>query len=222
MLLTKKDQTKIFLHPFFSALDVAKTSEIFDTYGCRVTDYAENEEILSPSSGEHAMGLILSGSATVTTKDPSKRALLRFLREGDLFGVSNLFTDEPFLTHVNADKKCRVFLLPREAVQALLASDPTFLSRYLEFLCNRICFLNRKIGYLTAGSAERRLALYLSSFEKTEVCLEDSLSSLSELLDVGRASLYRAFDRLTADGYLIKEGRKIILLNPVAMLDAYQ
>jgi len=63
---------------------------------------------------------------------------------------------------------------------------------------------------------------YLSSFEKTEVCLEDSLSSLSELLDVGRASLYRAFDRLTADGYLIKEGRKIILLNPVAMLDAYQ
>ena len=222
MLLTEKDRTKIFQHPFFSGLDVEKTASIFESYACRVRSYDEGEEILSPTSGERTMGLILSGRAAVTTKDSTRRTLLRFLREGDLFGVSNLFSDEPFSTHIKAEKKCRVFLLPREAVRALLASDPVFLNRHLEFLCGRICFLNRKIGYLTAGSAERRLALYLSSFEKREIVLENSLSSLSDLLDVGRASLYRAFDRLIEDGYLQKEGRRIVLTNPEAMLNAYQ
>lgn len=222
MILTKSDREKIFLHPFFAALDAEKTSDFFDVYGCHVADYTDGEDILSPASKERTMGLILSGSAAVTTKDPSKRALLRFLHQGDLFGVSNLFTDEPFATHIKADKKCRVFLLPQKAVQALLVSEPAFLSHYLEFLCNRICFLNRKITYLTAGSAERRLALYLSSFQKTEISLEESLSSLSDLLDVGRASLYRAFDRLTADGYIRKDGRRITLLKKDAMLSDYQ
>ena len=82
--------------------------------------------------------------------------------------------------------------------------------------------MNLKIGYLTAGSAERRLALYLYSLGKREFRLTDSISALSELLDIGRASLYRAFDRLREDGFLQKDGRNLCLLDPDAMLDAYK
>jgi CRP-like cAMP-binding protein len=222
MQLTEKERNKILDHPFFSGLDREETSRIIFSHGCRLCDYANGETILSPVSTEKSAGLILSGSATVTTTDTSKHALLRFLQAGDLFGVSNLFTDEPFATRIVADKHCRVFFLPREAILSLLSASPAFLSRYLEFLCNRVCFLNRKIGYLTAGSAERRLALYLSSYGSGEILLEESLSSLSDLLDVGRASLYRAFDRMTEDGFIKKEGRKITVLNSEAMLKAYQ
>ena len=94
--------------------------------------------------------------------------------------------------------------------------------QYLEFLSGRIRYLNLKIGYLTAGGAERRLALYLYSIGKREFRLTDSISALSELLDVGRASLYRAFERLREDGFLQKDGRNFILLNPEAMLNAYK
>ena len=86
-----------------------------------------------------------------------------------------------------------------------------FLYHYLDFLSGRIRFLNRKIGYLTAGSAERRLALYLASFQKQELVLKDSISSLSELLDIGRASLYRAFDALEEQGLIRREGRSILV-----------
>ena len=55
-----------------------------------------------------------------------------------------------------------------------------------------------------------------------EITLTVSLSDLSELLDVGRASLYRAFDRLTADGFLQKDGRTVRLIDREAMLRAYQ
>ena len=89
-------------------------------------------------------------------------------------------------------------------------------------MSGRICYLNHKIRYLTAGSAERRLALYLASFEKDIIELDASLSSLSELLDIGRASLYRAFDTLIADGYIEKNGRTIRLIAPDAMIKDYQ
>ena len=102
----------------------------------------------------------------------------------------------------------------------LLEQDKSFLYHYLGFLSGRICYLNRKIRYLTAGSAERRLALYLSSFQKDTVELDASLSSLSELLDIGRASLYRAFDSLQSDGIITRDGDRITVLSRDA-LDNY-
>jgi len=222
MLFSEKDIKKIWEHDFFKKVDRTSALTVFTEYGCSIESFEEGETILSPDSERRTVGLILAGSATVKTKDPTKNALLRFLREGDIFGVANLFTEDPFVSNICADKKCRVFLLPKEAVRALLLCDRAFLDRYLSFLCGRVCYLNKKIGYLTAGSAERRLALYLSSFESDEIVLDASLSSLSELLDVGRASLYRAFDRLSLDGYIRKDGRHITVLSKEAMLRAYQ
>ena len=222
MDLKEKDLNKIFAHPFFEGIDRANAIKCMQAHGCTVECFAEGEVIHSPSISEKRVGILLNGEAGVTTKDPSKNALLRFLRAGDLFGIANLFTDEPFVSVIRAEKKCRVFFLTERAIRALLESDRTFLYHYLEFLSGRICYLNRKIGYLTAGSAERRLALYLSSFDANEILLDASISSLSELLDVGRASLYRAFDRLVTDGYIQKDGRRIVILNSEAMLKAYQ
>ena len=222
MPLTEKEIQKICAHDFFSELDHAATVALFETHGCFIKSFSDGETILSPDSEERFMGLILCGNATVKTKDPSKNTLLRFLREGDVFGVSNLFSEEPFASNITAEKKCRVFLIPRDAIRALLLQDSAFLDRYLSFLCGRVCYLNKKIGYLTAGSAERRLALYLSSFDSKEILLDASLSALSELLNLGRASLYRAFDRLSLDGHIQKEGKKITVLNKDAMLKAYQ
>jgi hypothetical protein len=41
-------------------------------------------------------------------------------------------------------------------------------------------------------------------------------------LDIGRASLYRAFDTLIADGCIEKDGRTIRILDPEAITKNYQ
>ncbi|MBQ9785228.1 MAG: Crp/Fnr family transcriptional regulator [Clostridia bacterium] len=221
-MFSDQDISRIFGHAFLSGIDRENALSIWRTHACEITAFEDGDVIHSPDSSEKKVGLILDGRAVVTTKDPSKTALLRYLGVGDAFGVANLFNDEPYVSVIRAEKKCRVFFMNERAVRAMLESDRVFLYRYLTFLSGRVCYLNRKIGYLTAGSAERRLALYLCSFEKAEISLENSLSSLSELLDVGRASLYRAFDRLIADGHIQKDGRKILLLDPAALRSAYQ
>ena len=222
MTLTKKETEKIFNSPIFSGVDLARALEIFERRSCCAVDFEDGESILSQNETSHKAGIFLMGEAVATTADDSKNALLRFFKAGDFFGIANLFTNEDYVSSIRAKKKCRVFFFTEEAIRELLETDKTFLYNYLGFLSGRICYLNRKIRYLTAGSAERRLALYLSSFEKDTIELEASLSSLSELLDIGRASLYRAFDTLIADGYIEKDGRTIRLLAPDAMTKDYQ
>ena len=222
MTLTKKETDKIFSAPIFTGVDIPSALKIFKKHGCNTVDFEEDDTILSQSETAHKAGIFLLGEAVVTTKDDSKNALLRFFSAGDFFGIANLFTNEDYVSTIRAKKKCRVFFFTEEAIRELLETDKTFLYNYLGFLSGRICYLNHKIRYLTAGSAERRLALYLSSFESDTIELEASLSSLSELLDIGRASLYRAFDTLIADGYIKKDGRKIHILARNTMTKDYQ
>ena len=221
-MFSEKELKTILQHPLLLGINREQIVPILSGCSCVLRSFSDGETVHSPDSDQKLLGLILDGSATVCTKDPDKNTLLRFLERGDSFGVANLFTDEPFVSVIKAHKKCSVLLMTEDAVRALLECDKEFLYRYLAFLSGRVCFLNRKIGYLTAGSAERRLALYLSSFRKDEILLSVSFSVLSELLDVGRASLYRAFDRLSEDGYIQKDGRTIRILKSDLLGAAYQ
>lgn len=191
--------------------------------GAVVRTYADGA-VIDPTgdNGSKLLIVLAEGKAAVTTPNAGHNVLLRFLGTGDLFGIANLFSDEPSVSTVRASGGCTCLLIPEETVRALLDSDRDFRQNYIGYLSGRVRFLNRKIGYLTAGSAERRLAIYLAGLGQGEVTLTESLSSLSELLNLGRASLYRAFDRLSADGFLVKNGKHMLLPDPAAMLKHYQ
>lgn len=218
----EKYTKKLCSHPLFAGCNVEALSRILREYDASVKTVNTDEEILSPATTSRSVGMLLSGKAAVTTPDPSKVVLLRYLNEGDLFGIANLFTMQPYVSVIRAVGTCKLLCIPELAIRALLETDHTFMYAYLSFLSGRICFLNKKIGYLTAGSAERRLALYLLSLGQSPVTLPLSISALAEVLDVGRASLYRAFEHLTEDGFLKKEGRVFHLSDTEKMLNKYQ
>jgi CRP-like cAMP-binding protein len=221
ILLTEKDRKALLECDLFSECDPQMLLDVLESNGSVCRAYSNGAPIRSPEHTERGVGIILSGRASVTTPNEAHTALLRFLGRGETFGIANLFSNDPFISIIRADGECRVCHVTEGAIRRLLETDSGFLYRYLAFLSGRIRYLNRKIGFLTAGSAEQRLALYLASFGGDTVHLTDSISSLSELLDVGRASLYRAFDRLSEDGFIRKEGRSITLLDREGMQKAY-
>ncbi len=222
MHMTKKDLACITGNPLFASTDRERLLSILESPLCSLVSFSPEEQLLSPENETHSAGILLDGMAEVSTPDPTHTALLRFLRPGDWFGIANLFSEEPYISVIRAKKASRALLISEEAIRKLLEEDRGFLYSYLDFLSGRIRYLNRKIGFLTAGGTERRLALYLSSLGTDCIRLEESLASLSELLDIGRASLYRAFSRLETDGYIKKEGRTIHILSPEALIDAYR
>lgn len=186
------------------------------------------QKTLSPGNdlgefGEKHLGILLEGYADIQSADSGRSVVLRTMHAPSVFGAASLFCDSPLpLSNIPAKTVCRVLYVPLKDVNELLAKDEGFRTSYLAFLAGRVRFLNRKIQCFTAGSAERRLALWLLSEEEEIITLPSSLTTLSDMLDIGRASLYRALDKLENSGLISREGRNITLLSPDEILKKYQ
>ena len=167
-------------------------------------------------------GIMLKGRANVFSTDRDREVCLSVLDKGSLFGIAGIFNDsDDFISTIICKKACTVAFITLEAFVGLLDSNREFLLGYIRFLNNRISFLNRKIRQFTAGSAERKLAFFLdASSVENEIRLPYSISRIAEMLDVGRASLYRAIDALSENGIIEKDG-KVITIKDREKLRAY-
>ena len=185
----------------------------------QLIDISAGDVIFPDNRTNGCLCVLISGQAKVhaLSPDPAHAALLRTMEAGAVFGVHCIFNADLLpQSHIVAQKPCRVLLIPCALWEEILAAHAPTMANYVRFLTQRIHFLNQKIRYLTAGSAERRLALYLLSEilqENVPITLSISAVSLADLLDLGRASLYRAIDRLTEDGFLVRNGHEYTLLH---------
>lgn len=178
-------------------------------------------------AGFRSVGILLSGRGVIYSSDKGRQTLLRFISPGDAVGVAGLFADKAPETQILAcgDGKSEMFFVSREAFERLMneESDGKFRSNLIKFLSDRVSFLNSRIDCVTGGSAERRLALFIKNSPVSpngEISLGMSMTALARALDIGRASLYRAFDALQADGIISREGDLITILSRDA-LDNY-
>ena len=191
----------------------------------------ENGAILrSLSAGEHIgadgvplLIVLLEGRVKIFSADQEKNVILRSMEPGEVCGAASLFLESPSpISRIEASENSTVLLFDHPTVRELLAKDARFLDAYLAFLAGRVQFLNGKIRCYTAGSAERRLALWLASEQRATVCLPDSLTALADTLDIGRASLYRSLDKFEAEGLISRCGREITVMSQETLLRKYQ
>ncbi len=206
--------------PLFGQCERERLATACATYA-EILSLLPGESLCADSSQK--LGVLLEGAAQIYSADQGKSLLLRTLSQGDVFGAAGLFAkgDHP-LSRIEAGSPCRVLLFSAETVRSLLAQDSGFLDAYLSFLASRVQFLNRKIRCFTAGSAERRLALWLAAEESEHISLPSSLTALSDMLDIARASLYRALDKLEQEGLIARTGREITIPSREAILQKYQ
>lgn len=180
------------------------------------------DNILSPGMQGDALYVLCEGNAAAYSADSDKNVLLRTFSPYEMFGISNLFTNQPFATRIVAKTDCTVLMLPKAFMIYLIDHDSEVRYRYIAFLAQKTLYLNQKISCLTAGSAEQRLAYWLdANAEDDLVQLALPMSALCTMLDMGRASLYRAFDKLEQDGFIIREQKTVRLLDRNRMLHNY-
>ena len=210
-------------HPLLQDIDRALWDRLSAAGLCPVRCFHAGEEIRTPRSDSDGLGIVLSGSAIAYTPHPIKKVMLRTFSAGAVFGISDWYDDDRTgLSRIEAKETTKVLTINPQAVRLLIEESRPFREHYISFLTGRIRFLNQKIEYLTAGGAEIKLSHYLLSLgEKQTVTLPLSMSALAEMLDLGRASLYRAFDTLTEDGFISKQGKTITLHDRAGMAIYY-
>ena len=209
----------------FDGVDEKILSSALDEGDIELKEYSQNEAIFSPQDKCKKAVIFLSGTAEVYSADEGRNLLLRTFSEGDVAGVSNLFSPDDFPSRVIAAKKCCVLEISPEKFGKILESDGRAMYNFIAFLSGKIRYLNRKIVTLTAGSAERRLAYFLDTSipeDKTDTAeITVQMNSLCEMLNLGRASLYRAADKLSEEGYIERNGKTIKVIDRHGMMEKY-
>ncbi len=179
------------------------------------------EDDLFSINGSPCIGILLSGRCAIYSSSKSKKMLMRFVFPGEAVGVASLFATQRPQTHITAcnDSGAWFLLISRSELEELFSTQHGNIIRdnLLSFLANRVSFLNSKIACISGGSAEKKLAIFLNSaIEATNSCEFDigmSMKSLANALNIGRASLYRAFDALEGENVLTRSGTSVQVIN---------
>lgn len=188
---------------------------------CTAAEYEKNEVVYDKTNFYRSLGIVLEGRLRVTKENADKRPIvMSTLQRGAMFGAAALFNSEPeYATRITAIERSRVLFLPQRLVKRMIEREPDIAENYIRYLSERILFLNRKIYFLTAGTAEQRLAGFLldnlAVGEFSEIPM--TMHRLADALNMSRASLYRAFDELTASGAVSKQG-KLVCINNAELL----
>lgn len=216
--------TQLQTSPLFHGISSEAILALLGSPKTVTQSFKAGDIIYSPEATEKKLGIFLSGNATVHSVDSQSGVLLRSFAKNDVFGLATLFGSRSrYVSVITAKKACRVLFFDTEDIHALLLGDQIFSMNYIRCLSDKICYLNTKISCFTAGSPERKLAYFLCTQRpENSFSLNISANALSEMLNIGRASLYRAFDKFTEDGFIKKEGKTITLIDRNAMIDFYK
>lgn len=173
--------------------------------------FTKGEVIYDSEHAKRALALVLEGSVRVL----HGRVVMNELHAGDVFGAAALFGEkDPYPSTVSARTDCRVLFISQTTVSAWMAAVPRVGENYIRFLSDRIRFLNRRLATLTAGHTDGKLWRYLLAHrdENGVVHLTGGIGELAKTLNMGRSSLYRGLDALTADGKIARHGKEILII----------
>lgn len=203
--LTFLKKTQIFKDADFSLL-----KEVLEEYAS-VTAYPKGETVFSAENYSPVLCLIIKGEARVRKGE----TVISHLKEGEIYGGAFLYNPNfKFLNTVTALSHLKVVMLEKEGVDKLIRLDSTVSFNYITYLSERVGFLNGKIEGYTKPSAEEKLLLYLrkNCDENDGKCeISVSMTELSSVLHISRASLYRVIENLEKQGKICRDGKKIYL-----------
>lgn len=184
---------------------------ILNVSGYELELFQKDDVIYSPTDFKRSLGIILDGQLRVTKENAEGREIvMSTLHRGAMFGAAALFNSEhEFQTKITAVEPCRIFFFSQRIIMRLIEREPKIAENYIRYLSDRILFLNKKIYFLTSGTAEQRLSSFLLNnlSEYDETRLPMSMTEIAASLNISRASFYRAMDSITDSGAIVKNGK---------------
>lgn len=183
--------------------------------------YASKEVVISPRDYERRLAFVVSGECTVErVKNNGTSIPMNTLKAFDSFGIISLFsTDEEYPTSVVAKRGSELIFFSKSDVDTLIKNSHSVAMNVINFLADRISFLNLKIATFSSDTVEEKLVNFLINSEKKYGSTFDfNCKKTAEAINSGRASLYRALSSLEEKG-IIKLENKIIIINDLHGLE---
>ncbi len=192
----------------FKDADEKVLASVLNTYGKSVS-YSKNDIVFSKENYSPVVCIIIKGEARVSKGD----TVISHLKDGEIFGAAFLYNQSyEFENTVTALTPLKVVIIEKSGVDELIKCDSSISFNYISYLSERIGFLNSKIEGYTKPSAEEKLMLYLkknADMNNGKCEISVSMTELSHVLQISRASLYRVIENLEQQDKIYRDGKKI-------------
>jgi CRP-like cAMP-binding protein len=182
------------------------------------------------SEGDEGAGfyVVASGRVKVFKLSPEgKEQILHIFGPGEPFGEVPVFAGQHFPASAEAMEESLLFFFPRASFVALIRKNPGLALNMLAVLSKRLRVFASLIEDLSLKEVPGRLAaylLYLSDKERgsRELELTTTKAQLASLLGTIPETLSRILGKMSGQGLIESDGRKIRILDPEAMEDLAQ
>lgn len=214
MKVTKKTLDALCDSKLFMGVSRKSISSLLEQQEKTIEIFKKGDVIFSPDKFEARMGFIIRGAVNVIK--PATNVTMNTLRKGEFFGAASLYSqNETYVAKLVASTETKVLFIDKETVGVLMLREQAMSMNFITYLTNTLYYLNAKIDAFTGGTAESRLAGYLleafGGYKTMQLSIPYTKLAIS--LNIGRASLYRAFDTFIDGGIIEKDGKFIRLLS---------
>jgi CRP-like cAMP-binding protein len=187
--------------------------------------FRKGETIFSEGEDGNGFYVVITGRVKIfKLSSEGKEQILHFFGPGEPFGEVPVFTGQHFPAHAEAMEESRVFFFPRKSFVDLIKRNPSLALNMLAVLSKRLRRFAALVDDLSLKEVPGRLAahlLYLSAQNKgsRELDLTITKAQLASLLGTIPETLSRILGKLSSQGLIETDGRRIRILDSEALRD---
>ena len=174
-------------------------------------EFKKNDIIYSADNFPFAIGYILEGSAVAVTNNKNN-VHMRSFEKGACFGAAAIFGgNEIYVSTITAKSDAKILFISEKKLKSIFLKYPQASINYIEFLSDKVRFLNKKLSVISCSNAEDTVLKYLLSVcdSDNNAKIPKSMTLLAKTLGLGRATLYRSLESLEKDGLILRENNNI-------------
>lgn len=180
-----------------------------------IAEFSKDDVVSENDIYNKSLAIVLSGRIIVSIDNADgNNVFMRTVGVGEILGEAGLFGEQiDYCAKLTAAEECRLIFFSQKTLVRMFERDAGIAKNYITFLSDRIRFLNSKVYFFTAGTAEQRLASFLMDnlSQHDYQPLPMSMIQVASSLNISRASLYRALDAIISGGAVMKKGRLMII-----------
>ncbi|MCK4754714.1 MAG: Crp/Fnr family transcriptional regulator [Calditrichia bacterium] len=183
--------------------------------------YKKNEMILFEDELDTRLFIIIKGTVKLTRiSEEGREYIFSFLGEGDFFGELSLLDDEIRSTNAVAVKDSTIISFQRSDYVKIFRQFPQITLNLLREMTQRLRERDRMIKSMSLQNATGKVACTILRFAddagdinmgQVEIPRLPPHRDIANMVGTSRETISRAINMLTEQGYLQKEGGRLII-----------
>lgn len=207
--------------PLFSGLSDEDLEALSETFLFK--SFRPKEVIFYEGEEGHGFFVVLRGLVEVfKLSSEGKKQILHILGPGEPFGEAAVFEGGKFPAHALSLRQSEVLYFPKESFLKLVRERPEIALRMLAVMARRLKEMVSLVEDLSLKEVTARLASFLfyayQREGKKDLHLEFSKTQLAGLLGTVPETLSRALKRLSEEGLISVEPKRIVVKDPLGLL----